>query len=71
MKIQDDRWSDPPSKRPEAQTAIEYLLLFAIVAVVVFVAFRTLLPRGHEIAGNYYNKVAVGIMGEPPPSPDF
>ncbi len=50
-----------------AQTAIEYLLLFAIVATVVLIAFQNVLPRGYKAAGNYYNAVALGIMGPPPP----
>jgi len=71
MKIQDYRLIASSPKRTKAQTAIEYLLLFAVVAVVVLVAFRNLLPRANVIAGGYYNKVAVGIMGVPPPSADF
>jgi len=50
-----------------AQTAIEYLLLFAVVAVVVLVAFTNLLPKANKIAGDFYNKTAVGIMGNAVP----
>jgi len=50
------------------------LLLLAVVASVVLVAFRTLLPKTHDIAGDYYNIIANGIMEDsvapaPPPPP--
>jgi len=67
MKIRDYRLVNPRQNRTQAQTAIEYLLLFAIVAVVVLVAFTALLPRANKIAGDFYNKTAVGIMGNTVP----
>ncbi|MFA5059398.1 MAG: hypothetical protein WC676_02080 [Candidatus Omnitrophota bacterium] len=51
----------------KAQTAIEYLLIFALVAVIVFVGFKTILPRTQQSANVFFNKVTDGIMGEPPP----
>ena len=52
----------------KAQTTIEYLLLLSIVAIVVLIAFQIQLSRVNTMAVNYYNKVAAGIMGPPPPS---
>lgn len=48
------------------QTAIEYLLIFTIVAVVVLVAFKSFLPRTNVIANDYFNRVADAIMGPTP-----
>src|SRR3989338_8892794 len=50
----------------KAQAAIEYLLLFAIVAMIVFIGFRYTLPRSGEIANAYFQKTSQGIMGEAP-----
>lgn len=51
-----------------AQTAIEYLLLFTIVAIVTFVGLKTtVLPRTGDIANSYFNKMANEIVGEAPP----
>ncbi len=48
------------------QTALEYMILFAIVAVVVFAGFKTLLPQVQNSSEGYYNSVANVIMGENP-----
>ena len=53
----------------KAQTAIEYTLIFAVVAIIVFIGFRSLLPRANTGAKLFFNKAAIGIMGEPPPVP--
>lgn len=50
----------------KSQTAVEYLLLLTVVAVIVFAAFKSLIPRAQSISGQYYNKVAIGIMGDAP-----
>ena len=52
-------------KLKKAQTAIEYLLLFAIAAIIVFIGFKTILPKSGEVSTAYFNKVANAIMGEP------
>lgn len=53
-------------KAKKAQTAVEYLLLFTVVATVVLVSFKTFLPKTHDIANQYFIKVANGIMGPRP-----
>ncbi len=50
-----------------AQTAVEYLLLLAMTAIIVFVGFRTILPNASQLSGTYFNKTANIIMGELPP----
>ena len=51
----------------QAQTAVEYLLIFTVVAIAVFVGFKTLLPRTHTVSEDFFNRVSNGIMGDPPP----
>jgi len=50
------------------QTAIEYLLLFGIVAFVVFTAFAPggFMNQVHDTSGGYFNKVSSVIMGDNP-----
>lgn len=48
------------------QTALEYLLLFGIVAAAVLAAFRYLLPQVRDSSEGYYNNVTRVIMGEKP-----
>ena len=50
-----------PSKN--AQTAIEYLLLFGVAAVVTLVGITSLLPRTHQAAYTFFNRAAISIMG--------
>ena len=47
------------------QTAMEYLLLLAVVAVVVIACFRkgALVDQVHDSAQNYYGSVTQVIMG--------
>ncbi len=47
------------------QTAVEYLLLLTIAAVVVFVGFQRLLPRVEGTSNQFFNKATQGIMGKP------
>ncbi len=51
----------------KAQTALEYLLILALVAAIVFVGFKTLLPNTQASANAFFNAVSRGIVGEPPP----
>ncbi len=48
------------------QTALEYLLLFGIVAAAVLAAFRYLLPQARDSSEGYYNSVTRVIMGDKP-----
>ena len=50
----------------KAQTAIEYMLLLAVVVTIVLVGFRTWLPQTHDAANVYFDRVSVGILGKPP-----
>lgn len=48
----------------EAQSMIEYLLLLGATVVVVLLAFKGLIPYTRDASNLYYNKVAVGVMGD-------
>ena len=50
---------------PEAQAAMEYLLLLGAVVVIVLLAFNTLIPQHQRQAEGYFNVVTRGILGEP------
>ena len=54
-----------PFHSDSAQTAIEYMLLLGVVAAIVLIGMRTLLPRAGAASNVYFNSVAVGIMGKP------
>ncbi len=51
----------------QAQSAIEYMLLFAAVMVVVMYSFDSFFPFIRESANLYYNGVIFGVTGEAPP----
>jgi Flp pilus assembly pilin Flp len=51
------------SKRPHGQTALEYLLLVTVVAIIVIGGFRFVYPHIHDSSEGYYNKVTTVIMG--------
>jgi Flp pilus assembly pilin Flp len=51
----------------KGQTAIEYMLLLAIVVAIVLIGFKKSLPRVQNAANLYFDRAAVGIMGDPPP----
>ena len=53
----------------KAQTAIEYLLLLTVTAVIVFIGFKTIVPRSGQVSERFFNKVANGIMDTPPDLP--
>ncbi len=60
-----------PSKKfcLKAQTAIEYLLLLTICALIAFVVFRLFFNEGgraREAANQYFFKVQEGVVGDPP-----
>lgn len=50
-----------------AQSAIEYMLLFATVMVVVMYSFDSYFPFVRESSNLYYNRVVMGIVGKEPP----
>jgi len=50
-------------ERKDGQTAVEYMLLLAVVVAIVLMAFRTYLPRIYSSSGIYFNRVVVGIIG--------
>jgi len=54
----------------QGQTAVEYMLLLAIVVAIVLIAFKTLLPKSKDSSGLFFNKAAEGIMGQANPCGD-
>ncbi len=52
-----------------AQSAVEYMLLFATVMVVVMYSFDSFLPFIRDSSNLYYNGVIIGITGKA--APDF
>jgi len=61
-----NRWSSKKRNEflKEAQSMIEYVLLLGATVVVVLLAFKSLLPNVRNSSNIYYNKVAVGVMGD-------
>ncbi len=57
-------------RRGSGQTALEYMLLFGIVAAAVLYSFRNLLPQVRNSSEGYYNSVTRVIMGEKPDAID-
>ena len=51
----------------KAQATIEYMLLFLMVAIIVFFSLKNLLPKATLYSTGYFNKASGGIMGDPPP----
>ena len=49
-----------------AQTAVEYMLLLTLVAIIVFFGFRFMLPRSQVISESFFNKISNAIMDEAP-----
>ncbi len=68
----DKAMAEPPTKTfggdrfVSGQTALEYLLLFGIVAAAVLAAFKYLLPQVRDSSEGYYNSVTRVIMGDKP-----
>ena len=50
----------------KAQTAIEYLLLLALVALIVLISFPILMPKTQAVSNTYFDKISNAIMDEPP-----
>lgn len=50
-------------KNNRAQSAVEYLLLLAVVAAVVMISFRILLPKTQNTTDGYFNTVSRAIVG--------
>ena len=51
------------------QTAVEYMLLLTICALIVFTAFNTFFSPGgrvRNVTEDYFNKVSSNIMGDEP-----
>lgn len=48
---------------PKAQTAIEYLILLSLVAVIVMVSFANLLPRANQAVSSLFSRGRASIMG--------
>jgi hypothetical protein len=65
-KRSDNQASQRPASQ-KAQSAIEYMLLFATVMVVVMYSFDTYFPFVRESSNLYYNRVVIGITGKEPP----
>ena len=51
-------------KKKRAQTAVEYMLLLAVVVSVVMISFKVHLPRVYSAANLYFDKASQGIAGE-------
>lgn len=49
-----------------AQTAIEYMLILAVVVAIVLIGLKTYLPRTQVAANAYLNRTVIEILGEPP-----
>ena len=54
--------------KENAQTAIEYMLLSALVMFIAMYGFQYYLPLVEESANLYYNKVTIGISGKQGPN---
>lgn len=50
----------------KAQTAIEYMLVLAVVVAIILLALPSYIPRVNNAANIYYTKAANSILGEPP-----
>ena len=53
-------------RETHAQTAIEYMLLFAVVVAIVLAGFQLYVPLSMMQANALFSNVTDGIMGEPP-----
>lgn len=48
----------------KAQTAIEYFLLFSVIAAITFLGASTFYDRTRKMSNAFFIKAAKGIMGE-------
>ncbi len=53
-----------------AQTAIEYMLLLAVVVAIVLVAFKVSLPKTQRSANAFFDRATLGLIGKPNPCGD-
>ena len=54
----------------KAQTAVEYMLLLAVVVSIVLIGFRTFLPRAQTAGNVYFQRTGSSILGNPNPCGD-
>lgn len=54
-------------KHESAQTAVEYMLLLAVVVAIVIMAVPWFFPAAQNASDIYYNRIGIGIVGDPPP----
>ena len=54
-----------PHSGEKGQTMLEYLLLLTTVVAIVLVGFKQYLPKFHNSANVYFNRVSYGIYGKP------
>lgn len=59
------------SRKRNAQTAAEYLMLLGAVAVIVLVGFTTFLPRAQKESEGYFNTTLNTIYGNPSLNGDY
>lgn len=52
----------------KAQTAVEYMLLLAVVVSVVLVGLKPYIRRVEGAGNVYFNRTVRGIVGPPPPN---
>ena len=53
-------------KNQTAQTAVEYMLLLAVIVAIVITAVPWFFPVTQNAADIYFNRVGIGIAGESP-----
>lgn len=53
------------SSARKAQSAVEFMLLLAVVVSIVLIGFRTFLQRTHDASGVFFNNISTGVMGKP------
>ena len=55
----------PVQHKRTAQTAVEYLLLLAVVVGIVLVGFKTFVPRTRDAGQRFFNRTTISIVGAP------
>lgn len=55
--------SENQSKNNDAQAAIEYMLLLAIVVAITLIGFTRYFDRVHDGSDIFFNGASIGIMG--------
>lgn len=56
----------PITEWQKAQTALEFVLLLAIVAAITLVGFKAFLPKSRGASEKYFNIVGNAITGPSP-----